>query len=216
MERVRNFHDGALAKLAVAAAFMGGTTATEMAVNPNPVSADTAPATVLTPEQQQQCIDDALALPETRNPIAMYRAGIRPLGHSLQQTITGSYGYEGLPSYCGSAGLERVSLGDAQIYKNGHWTTIVRVIMGHIGNQQGITQPTYSPPHALPAYQFNDAVKGKDGYHFHKMRILLDNKLKQTSDRSTVAEKKLIIPMEVHGKYGAAIRSKHQAEKLRK
>lgn len=161
-----------------------------------------AQATNLTPEEVQACTDAAVAHPAVPNKPAIYRAGLRG-----KQTLRGTLEYEGLPDYC-SPEYMRVGSGQFEIREHGRWVKVGPVTTGGAwGNQGARYGVEYSPSHTPgPAYIYDECIGGK----FEKAWLVLTESLRtgENRHRTTVAQKRYIMPLEANGSCQAAVRSR--------
>ena len=171
VEQIRNSRAGMFVTAAVASLSMTSAIGAGELAFANPVAADQTPPTQVQPgSQEQACIQEGLAFP-TYYDVKMVDPGHKPLNQQdlpYAQAINGKFNYPAAPD-CVSIDYIRIAGGQLQQQSN-HIPRIWVNIPNHfkwnpafIGDNGGPSQLGYGPPHAYPAWLFDERIPGK-GY----------------------------------------------------
>lgn len=171
------------------------------------------PSRSISPMLFQECVSVARTSPKVRHPLRMTSAGVWPnTGFRGEQIVRGVFEYSGMPKEC-AARYARTSSGNLQIARRGRWVNICKGCISW-GDMGGAVKMLFAPPHPdapanAPAY--NTCAGGK----FHKVRIVVKNRLKRWATGDTeFSSKNWRFPVSVYGNCARAAISARRVHKL--
>lgn len=168
----------------------------------------TADDSMVTLDQEQDCIAAGLARPTVTHPLAMHRAGIRPgtPGRYLSQGTSGVFFFPALPEGCKAYTR---SMGSKLEMRRGQWATIGTRNAEQPGNGERYVTLSDGPTHAWPDYVFNECVGGKG---WLKVRAVLMVRVRNAETKQLLGEQRYVFPAKVYGSCKAARQSAKATE----
>lgn len=173
----------------------------------------TADDSLVTLDQEQDCITAGLARPSLSQPLAMHRAGIRPLtpGRYYSQATRGVFLFPALPERCAPTyvrGLGSMLQMQRRTDRN-EWVNVGANATEQPGNSERHVRFRSSPNHAWPDYMFNECVGGKG---WLKVRAVLMVRVRHAETKQLLGEQRYVFPAKVYGSCKAARQSAKTTE----